>query len=543
MPSPEPSRAAAGATDALGDPEAYALLADLVRIAPTNLEDPAHDRFEKPNYLAAVRRISAQATAWGLRAEVYDPVAEGDGGAELRGLARPNLIVDLDAGAPPTVLILAHYDVVPVPVEQRARWSTPPHELSVRPDGRIYGRGANDDLGSGVTASLLAMRRLRARPGLRTNVRLLVCCDEETQGSGGIEAIKHRDALLPEGDPRRRLLGEVALIPDGSPHTTVGSSGVAFLEAGFSAPVPLSTALTFGRFLVELDGIARGWKSSLASPDWPEFGAPAPVILGRATVTQLDLELPPSPGPGLALLRAHAETDAANQIAESVTLVFDDGDPSRAALGPTLEQLLPAPFHLAPATATALTLPRGSTAFQVVGKSAHGGYPHRGRNPVPAALNLLSAGVASRALRDGPGCVATFTVDLRLPPEMDLETGVHEVLGPATAWIARHAPEGRLSAPPGRRRAGYALDPSHPAAARLERTLGPLTGERGLFGEYGGTDASSLRGLRTPGGAPLPALVFGSMDRAANIHEANESADPKLIAAVATAIERFVLEG
>jgi hypothetical protein len=67
-----------------------------------------------------------------------------------------------------------------------------------------------------------------------------------------------------------------------------------------------------------------------------------------------------------------------------------------------------------------------------------------------------------------------------------------------------------------------------------------LYGERGVFGEYGGTDASSLIGVKTPSGDDLPALVFGSMDRDAHIHEAEESADPRLIAATATLIERFV---
>ncbi|HZY69685.1 MAG TPA: M20/M25/M40 family metallo-hydrolase [Thermoplasmata archaeon] len=534
---------ASPSADAIGEMEALAFLADLVRIAPTNLEDPAHGRFEKPNYPAAAERIVAQARAWGLHAEVFDPVAESGSATGLRGIPRPNIIVDLDAGAASTVLILAHYDVVPVPAEQRSRWRTPPHELTPAADGRLYGRGANDDLGSGVTASLLAMRRLRARGRIPSNVRLLVCCDEETQGEGGIEAIKHHDDQLPRGDRRRRLLGDVALIPDGSPHTTVGSSGVAFLEAGFAVPVALSTAVGYGRFLVGLDAVARDWTSTMASPDWPDFGAPAPVILGRATVTQMDFEVAAPPPGGTRLERVHAETDAANQIAESVTLVFGGEERTSRELEERLAAHLPAPFRVAAAVASALTIPPGRIGLQVVGKSAHGGYPHRGRNPVPAVLDLLASTLHAGVTPDAPGCTATYTVDLRLPPEMDLESAVREVRGRTDAWIERHAPAARLSAPEGRRRAGYALDPAHPAAQRLEGILGPLTGERGMFGEYGGTDASSLRGIPTPAGAPLPALVFGSMDRAANIHEANESADPKLIGAVAQTIERFVLEG
>ncbi|MFI5414003.1 MAG: hypothetical protein ACHQ0I_05415, partial [Candidatus Lutacidiplasmatales archaeon] len=60
--------------------------------------------------------------------------------------------------------------------------------------------------------------------------------------------------------------------------------------------------------------------------------------------------------------------------------------------------------------------------------------------------------------------------------------------------------------------------------------------------EYGGTDASSLRDLTTPRGAPLPALVFGCMDPEAHIHDAEESADPQKIAGVVQSILRFVRE-
>jgi acetylornithine deacetylase/succinyl-diaminopimelate desuccinylase-like protein len=67
-------------------------------------------------------------------------------------------------------------------------------------------------------------------------------------------------------------------------------------------------------------------------------------------------------------------------------------------------------------------------------------------------------------------------------------------------------------------------------------------GASGVFGEYGGTDASSLATVRTPSGAPLPALVFGSMDRSANIHQAEESVDPSGLGSVIRTIERFILE-
>jgi len=227
----------------VGDAEALDLLANLVSIAPTNLEDPLHGRFEKPNYARAVDRIVRAAQHYGLATRVYDPVVQGPPNPHLASVPRPNVIVDLDVGAQDRTLILAHYDVVPVPAEQLARWRSPPHTLTQRADGRLYGRGSNDDLGSGVVPSLVAMRRLANEGGAPRNVRLLICCDEETGGEGGVESLKAHDDALPEGDPTRFLVGDVALIPDGSPHATSGSSGVAFLDASFDRPTPLPDVL------------------------------------------------------------------------------------------------------------------------------------------------------------------------------------------------------------------------------------------------------------------------------------------------------------
>ena len=539
MPAGTPTSAAHSPAAVLGDPRALELLQELVAIAPTNLEDLPGQRFEKPNYVRAADAIVRAARGFGLATRVYDPVTTGVAAEELRGIPRPNVIADLDVGARSTVLILAHYDVVPVPAEQRSRWKSPPHSLTLRADGRLYGRGSNDDLGSGVVGSLLALSRLADADDLVRNVRLLVCCDEETGGEGGIEAIRAHDERLPAHDPERILTADVALIPDGSPETTIGSSGVAFLEASFGGRVPLTEALAYGEELVRLHETARAWKSSAPSPDWPSHGAPEAVITGRASVTKFDVG-GVAPGEKLRLTAAHAETDAANQIARSVTLVFEG--PGQGALTDRLRPLLPAPYRLEPASATAVAVPPGSLAVQVVGEAAHGGYPHRGRNPVPAALALLR-GAASAGIVDGKSMgSAQFTVDLRLPPEMELADGLREALGTVERWTSAHSLSARIEAPPSRCRPGYALPPDHPAALKLDRILRATVGAHGLRGEYGGTDASALRGLSTPGGEPLPALVFGSMDDAAHIHDAEESVDPRLLAGVARAIERFVRE-
>ncbi len=523
----------------LGDPEGLQLLARLVALAPTNLEDPAHGRWEKPNYPVVAEELVRVARGFGFGARIYDPMSRGEA-AGLHGIARPNVIVDLDVGAPERVLILAHYDVVPVPVEQLPRWQSPPHVLTLREDGRLYGRGSNDDLGSGVVGGLLALRRLAREGGSPRNVRLLLCCDEETGGSGGIEAIKAHDASLPESDPSRILRAEVALIPDGSPHVCAGSSGVLFLDAGFDRPVGYSAVVAYGVSLVRLHELAREWRSAYRSPDWPEHAAPEPVITGRATVTRFDLEGPARGALRPRLTRIHAETDATNQIAQSVTFVFEGPGEKLIELGRWLPSQVPRPFRLTPLVSSAVVVPPGALALSLVGKSYHAGYPHQALNPVPAALALLDETVGNAKIEEEGFVSASFGVDLRLPPEMGLEEGRRRGLGAIEEWGAHHPIGATISAPPDRQRGGYALAPDHPMVVKLDRIMREVFGVEGVYGEYGGTDASSLLGVRTPSGAPLPALVFGSMDRSAHIHEAEESVDPALLGGVVRTICEFV---
>jgi len=531
------------AAERIGDAESLRLLTQLVASAPTNLEDPIHRRWEKPNYLRTADAIVRAARSYGLATTVYDPLVAGDAPGDLHGANRPNVVVDLDVGAPETVLLLAHYDVVPVPAEQVPRWKSPPHTLTWRSNGRLYGRGAADDLGSGVVTSLLAMRRLAQgeTPSPR-NVRLVACCDEETGGEGGVEAIRAHDGDRAPDDPARILRGDVALIPDGSPEVSAGCSGLAFLDASFTGPVPLLEVVAYGTALVGLHEVARTWRSVYPSPDWPDRHAPEPVITGRATVTRFDLG-GTAPDPAhIRLLAAHAENDAPNQIARAVTLVVGGPLTEVDALRTRLAPLVPEPFRVEAAGPTALSIPDGAHAIQVVGESMHAGYPHRGHNPVPVAFQLVRAAIDRGWLDGRATSTATFAVDLRLIPEMELAAGVDAAFRYVRSWATTFSPQARIEAPPERCRAGYALPVDHPAARKLDGILRETLGSHGVVGEYGGTDASALRALRTPAGAPLPALVFGCMDPESHIHEAEESADPVKIAGVAATIERFVRE-
>ena len=338
------------------------------------------------------------------------------------------------------------------------------------------------------------------------------------------------------------MRADVALIPDGSPETTAGSSGVAFLQTVFERPVPLSETLAVGDALVRLHDLARTWRSVYDSPDWPDRQAPEPKLTGRATVTQFDLREAQIAPDKVGLLEAHAETDAANQVARSVTLLLGGPAVALDQVRQRLHSLVRPPFHMERAGASDLEVPPGTVAVQLVGEATHGGYPHRGHNPVPEALRLLGL-AADQGLLDARSLGrATYTVDLRLIPEMELPDGLAQALGRLTESIGGRSDTARTEAPPERCRPGYALPVDHPAVRRLARIIGEEFGVHAIFGEYGGTDASALRGLTTPTGRPLPALVFGSMDPASCIHDAEESLDPRLFRGVVNTIERFLTE-
>jgi cysteinylglycine-S-conjugate dipeptidase len=100
-------------------------------------------------------------------------------GAEVReldlGEGKPAIYGDMPGpeGAP-TVLLYAHYDVQPAPVE--AGWDTDPWKAELK-DGRLYGRGAADDK-SGV---IIHAGTLGVFQGdLPINLRILIEGEEET---------------------------------------------------------------------------------------------------------------------------------------------------------------------------------------------------------------------------------------------------------------------------------------------------------------------------------------------------------------------------
>jgi acetylornithine deacetylase/succinyl-diaminopimelate desuccinylase-like protein len=78
----------------------------------------------------------------------------------------------------PVVMLYAHYDVQPAPMEQG--WSSDPWTPTHRDDGRIYGRGVSDDKG-GLAMHLGTLRAFDGRPPC--TVRLIVEGMEETNSN------------------------------------------------------------------------------------------------------------------------------------------------------------------------------------------------------------------------------------------------------------------------------------------------------------------------------------------------------------------------
>jgi len=101
----------------------------------------------------------------------------------------------------PTVLLYAHYDVQPAPLEQG--WDTDPFEPTLK-DGRIFGRGAADDK-SGLAIHFGTLMLLAGR--LPCRVKLLIEGEEET--------ISHLEAFV-EANPER-FACDVAVIADMGP--------------------------------------------------------------------------------------------------------------------------------------------------------------------------------------------------------------------------------------------------------------------------------------------------------------------------------------
>ena len=118
---------------------------------------------------------------------------------------RPNLVATIDGEDDDlTIWVMAHLDVVPV--GEFSLWKTDPWKV-VEKDGKIYGRGVEDDqqgLVSGVFAALAFIRN-GVKPA--HTVKLLFVADEEVGSTYGIQYLLKAHKLFRPQD--------LIIIPDG----------------------------------------------------------------------------------------------------------------------------------------------------------------------------------------------------------------------------------------------------------------------------------------------------------------------------------------
>ena len=131
--------------------------------------------------------------------------------------------------AAPTVLVYAHYDVMPV--EPLELWKSAPFEPEVR-DGRIWARGADDDKGQSFI-QVKAFEYLVKNNLLTHNVKFIFEGEEEI-GSPSLEAFcqEHRELLKADVI----LVSDTSMLGADLPSLTTGLRGLAYWEIEVTGP-------------------------------------------------------------------------------------------------------------------------------------------------------------------------------------------------------------------------------------------------------------------------------------------------------------------
>lgn len=151
--------------------------------------------------------------------------------AEIYKTAGPSIVYAEKMVDPslPTVLVYAHYDVMPVdPIEL---WNNPPFEPIVK-DGKIYARGADDDKGQSFM-HVKAFEAMVATGTLSCNVKFMMEGQEEI-GSGELTTwcAQHKEMLRADVI----LVSDTSLIGMDAPSITCGLRGLAYVEVEVTGP-------------------------------------------------------------------------------------------------------------------------------------------------------------------------------------------------------------------------------------------------------------------------------------------------------------------
>lgn len=129
----------------------------------------------------------------------------------------------------PTVLVYAHYDVMPIdPIEL---WKSKPFEPEVR-EGKIWARGANDDKGQSFIHAKAFELMVKTKT-LPCNVKFMIEGEEEI-GSSSLTKwiVTHKDLLKAD----IIIVSDTSLLGRETPSITTGLRGLAYMEVEVTGP-------------------------------------------------------------------------------------------------------------------------------------------------------------------------------------------------------------------------------------------------------------------------------------------------------------------
>lgn len=129
----------------------------------------------------------------------------------------------------PTVLVYSHMDVMPVdPIE---KWNTNPFEPEIR-DGKIWGRGADDDKGQGMMHAK-AFELMVKTNTLPCNVKFMIEGEEEIGSPNlGKWCEEHKEMLKADVI----LVSDTSMIAADIPSITTGLRGLAYWQVEVTGP-------------------------------------------------------------------------------------------------------------------------------------------------------------------------------------------------------------------------------------------------------------------------------------------------------------------
>jgi acetylornithine deacetylase/succinyl-diaminopimelate desuccinylase-like protein len=129
----------------------------------------------------------------------------------------------------PTVLVYAHYDVMPV--DPLNLWISPPFEPEVR-NGKIYARGADDDKGQGFMHAK-AFETMVQTDSLPCNVKFMIEGEEEIGSPNlGKWCREHKEMLKAD----LILVSDTSMIGPDIPSITTGLRGLAYWQVEVTGP-------------------------------------------------------------------------------------------------------------------------------------------------------------------------------------------------------------------------------------------------------------------------------------------------------------------